>query len=257
MVDHLVARRARCAARRSAADAVAITCAPRSCASWVGEVADAAGRAVDQDALPGLQPPWTNSPCHALSAASGTRRPRRGSSVRGFGASSSPERPRTRPRRRRGRTAVSAKTASPTPTLCDAGPTPATTPDISYDGIAGRRSTGHSSSSRVIAAAWTRTSASPAPGSRRRDLLHDEPVQAVSRQQPDRAHCGGKAPRLVGHSGSLSSGRPGLSRTVTSVLAGNGYAGISAAATSSSTEGTSSSATTSWICGAARAARSA
>ena len=36
--------------------------------------------------------------------------------------------------------------------------------ESSYDGIAGRRSEGQSSSSRVIAAAWTRTSASPGPG---------------------------------------------------------------------------------------------
>ena len=60
---------------------------------------------------------------------------------------------------------VSAHTWWPTATASTSGPTATTSPESSYDGVAGSRSTGHPSSSGVIAAACTRTSASPTPGS--------------------------------------------------------------------------------------------
>jgi hypothetical protein len=44
------------------------------------------------------------------------------------------------------------------------GPVAAMTPESSYDGVAGSRSSGQVSSLRVIAPAWTRTSTSPGPG---------------------------------------------------------------------------------------------
>jgi hypothetical protein len=46
-------------------------------------------------------------------------------------------------------------------------PLDSTTPDSSYEGIAGKRSVGQVNSSRVIAAAYTRTRTSPSRGSGR------------------------------------------------------------------------------------------
>ena len=57
---------------------------------------------------------------------------------------------------------VNAYISSPTETSATSSPIAATTPDSSYDGTAGSRSSGHSSSSRVIAAACTSTTTSPA-----------------------------------------------------------------------------------------------
>src|SRR5262245_63800474 len=99
--------------------------------------------------------PCTNSACQAVSPPIGSAAASAWLSREGFGASTSAgttEYSAATPSRSNG---VSAYTSSPLPT---------TTPESSYEGIAGSRSTGHSSSPRVIAAACTRTSTSPGPG---------------------------------------------------------------------------------------------
>lgn len=106
---------------------------------------------------PRCRPPWSKSACHALRPARGIAALWMWSSVFGFDAttadgttaySAAP------PSRSKG---VSANTSSSTARPFAPGPRAATVPEISYDGIAGSRSSDHVSSSRVIAAAWTRT----------------------------------------------------------------------------------------------------
>src|SRR5262245_32948796 len=113
---------------------------------------------------PRCRAPWSKSACHALRPARGMAALWTWSSVFGFDAraaagttaySAAP------PPRSKG---VSANTSAPTAGPVAPGPRAATVPEISYDGIAGSRSSGHVSSSRVIAAAWTRISASAGPG---------------------------------------------------------------------------------------------
>src|SRR5262249_32211636 len=104
-------------------------------------------------------------PCHALSAGMGTAALATWPRLSGFGASTAAGTTASSaatPSRSNG---VSAYTSSPAATSSTPSPSASTTPESSYDGIAGSRSAGHSSSSRVIAAAWTRTSASPGAGS--------------------------------------------------------------------------------------------
>src|SRR4029453_14463140 len=110
------------------------------------------------------RPPWSKSACHALRPARGIAALWMWSSVFGFDAttadgttaySAAP------PSRSKG---VSANTSSSTARPFAPGPRAATVPEISYDGIAGSRPSGHVSSSRVIAAAWTRITAPPGPG---------------------------------------------------------------------------------------------
>src|SRR5204863_5345724 len=99
--------------------------------------------------------PCTNNACQAVSPPIGRAAASTWLSREGFGASTSA-----------GTTAYSAATPSRSKGVSayTSSPLPTTTPESSYEGIAGSRSTGHSSSPRVIAAACTRTSTSPGSG---------------------------------------------------------------------------------------------
>src|SRR5580765_7024345 len=99
--------------------------------------------------------PCTNSACQAVRPPIGRAAASTWLNRKGFGASTSA-----------GTTAYSAATPSRSKGVSayTSSPLPTTTPESSYEGIAGSRSTGHDSSSRVIAAACTRTSTSPESG---------------------------------------------------------------------------------------------
>ena len=138
--------------------------APRHRASWTAKPPTTPAAPWISTRSPSARRPWSKRPCHALSAGSGIAALATWPRLSGFGASTAAGTAASSaatPSRSNG---VSAYTASPAATSSTPSPSASTTPESSYDGVAGRRSAGHSSSSRVIAAAWTRTRASPGAG---------------------------------------------------------------------------------------------
>src|SRR5947208_5368310 len=131
------------------------TAAPACRASWTAMCPTPPEAPVTSTRSLRASRPCTNSACQAVSPPIGRAAASTWLSRKGFGASTSA-----------GTTAYSAATPSRSKGVSayTSSPLPTTTPESSYDGIAGSRSSGHSSSSRVIAAAWTRTSASPGAG---------------------------------------------------------------------------------------------
>ena len=69
-----------------------------------------------------------------------------------------------------------------------------TTPESSYDTIAGRRSVGQSSSSRVMAAACTSTQRLARSRLRNLNLVDGQRVDATRWMQANRAHHDGPSP---------------------------------------------------------------
>src|SRR3954454_10725659 len=148
----------------SVAAAVPTTYASRLRASWTARPPTAPAAPWMSTRSPGASRPWSNSPCQAVSVGRGTAALSARLSDRGLAASTSAgtiAKSAATPSLSNG---VSAKTSAPGATPATPGPASSTTPASSYDGIAGKRSTGHYSSLRVIAAACTRMSVSPGPG---------------------------------------------------------------------------------------------
>ena len=144
-----------------AAEAVAITCAPWWWASWTARWPRRRG-AVDEHPLAGLQPSVVEQPLPGAQPGEGEGGGRHVVQGSGLGCE---ERGRHRRVIRGHPVAI-----EPREGVHVVGGSrrvrgePDDDADISWEGVAGSRSTGQSSSLRVIAAAWTRTSASPAVG---------------------------------------------------------------------------------------------
>src|ERR1700754_3469863 len=155
----------------SGACTVQVTPAPSAVASWVTKEPTPPAPPCTSTRWPGCSAAWSTRASYAVSAGSTAAAATTCDTVRGRGATpvaGTLTYSAAAPSRSNG---TSPYTSSPIDSPVTPSPTAATTPESSWDGMTGVRSTppeahvsGQVNSSNVMAAAWMATSTSPSPG---------------------------------------------------------------------------------------------